>query len=479
VRIAADQPSFPSAFHRRPAFAAIPTGAASNLKISSRQTGLLLEGVRPSVLRPGAMRLQMATAVSAPKITAAPSSVPSALFNVCFVLFVINLSFFPAAYFSHAWIYDEHGLGVPTDFVNVWAAGKMVLEGHPALAYDWDLQKQVELAVLKQGFTGYFAWHYPPPFLFVASSLAKFPYAAAFIGWLCISLVPYFAAIRAIVGRNFGWILALAIPATFNNALAGQNGFLTAALIGGALYLLPTRPFLSGICLGLLTYKPQYGLLFPLALIAAAEWKVFFSAALTAVAVALVSLLAFGMESWQAFFHWIPMFSQAFLTEGKAPWWKMQSIFALVRYFGGSEPLGWTFQWVMTISVAVCVVLIWRSSVRYSLKAASLAAGTLLTTPYLFMYDMTVLAVPVAFLVRIGIARGFRSYELPAMGVAAALMITFSVCGAPLGLAAASIVFALILARCSRRGVVVPLHLLSSPGRVRTEVEGRTQQDAF
>jgi arabinofuranan 3-O-arabinosyltransferase len=69
------------------------------------------------------MASDLAAAVSAPKITAAPSSVPSALFNVCFVLLVINLTIFPAAWFSHAWIYDENGLGIPTDFVNVWAAG--------------------------------------------------------------------------------------------------------------------------------------------------------------------------------------------------------------------------------------------------------------------------------------------------------------------------------------------------------------------
>ena len=402
----------------------------------------------------------MANAVSLPKAlnnTAAPVAIPPAFFNACFVFFVINVSFFPTAFFAHWWIYDEKGLGIPTDFVNVWAAGRMVLDGHPSLAYDWDLQKQVELAVLKQDFVGHFAWHYPPPFLFVAAFLAQFPYAIAFIGWLLVSLIPYLAVMRAIVGRNLGLILALAIPCTFNNALCGQNGFLTAALIGGTLHLLPTRPLLSGICLGLLTYKPQYGLLFPLALIAASEWKVFFAAGVTAVALALVSWLAFGTESWHAFFDWMPMFSQAFLTEGKAPWWKLQSLFALVRYFGGSEPLGWAFQWVISGTVAVTVVLIWRSSVRYSLKAASLAAGTLLTTPYLFMYDVTVLAIPVAHLVRIGMSRGFRAYELPALGVAAMLLVAFSLSGAPLGLAATLIVFALILARCSRgRAIAVP-----------------------
>ena len=126
----------------------------------------------------------------------------------------------------------------------------------------------------------------------------------------------------------------------FINALVGQNGFLTAALIGGTLYLIPIRPVLAGICLGLLTYKPQYGLLFPIALIAAGQWRVFVSAGVTAVVMAFASWLAFGTESWLAFFHWMPRFSQAFLTEGKAPWWKMQSIFSLVRYFGGSEQLG-------------------------------------------------------------------------------------------------------------------------------------------
>ena len=181
--------------------------------------------------------------------------------------------------FAHWWIFDEHGLGIPTDFVNVWSAGRLVLDGHPALAYDWDIQKQVQVAVLGQSYDGNFAWHYPPPFLFVAALLAHFPYAVAFIGWAAVSLVPYLAVMRAIVGRPFGLLLALAFPVVLTNTLVGQNGFLTASLIGGTLYLMPTRPVLSGICLGLLSYKPQYGLLFPLVLIAASQWTVFFTAA--------------------------------------------------------------------------------------------------------------------------------------------------------------------------------------------------------
>ncbi|HKH00047.1 MAG TPA: glycosyltransferase family 87 protein [Bradyrhizobium sp.] len=388
----------------------------------------------------------MATS-AVPTIVRDHSATPAALINVCFVLFVINVSYFPAAYFSHWWIYDPEGLGIPTDFVNVWAAGRLVLEGHPAQAYDWDIQKQVELALLRQDFPGYFAWHYPPPFLFVASLLAQFPYAVAFIGWVCASLLPYLAMMRAIVGQPFGWLLAIGFPMVFNNALVGQNGFLTAALIGGTLYLMPVRPVLAGVCLGLLSYKPQYGLLFPIVLIAASQWTVFFTAAVVAVIMALASWLAFGVESWNAFFHWMPMFSQAFLTEGKATWWKLQSLFSLVRYFGGTEQLAWSFQWALTAGVAVVLVLMWRSRVSYSVKAAALATGTLLTTPYLFMYDMMVLAVPVAFLIRIGLRSGFRTYELPALGCGLALIVSFVFLGQPVGLGATLIVAGLVLRR--------------------------------
>ena len=346
----------------------------------------------------------MATSTSAPTISPGHGAIPPALLNVCFVLFVINVSFFPAAYLAHWWIYDPDGLGIPTDFVNVWAAGRLALEGHPAQAWDWDIQKQVELALLAPGFSR----------LFRLALSAAVPVRRVLAGAVSLRRGLHrlgLGELRALSRHDArdrrpaasAWCSRSAFPMVFNNALVGQNGFLTASLIGGTLYLMPVRPVLAGICLGLLSYKPQYGLLFPIVLIAASQWTVFFTAAVVAVAMAFASWLAFGTESWQAFFHWMPMFSQAFLTEGKAPWWKLQSLFSLVRYFGGTEQLAWAFQWILTASVAVVLALMWRSRISYSLKAAALAVGTLLTTPYLFMYDLMVLAIPVAFLVRIGL----------------------------------------------------------------------------
>ena len=384
----------------------------------------------------------------APHPAASKAAVPPALLNACFVLAVVNIAFFPVAFNAHWWIVDAAGRGYPTDFINVYSAGLLALQGHAAQAWDWGVQKQLQIAVLGQSYEGNFAWHYPPPFLFVAKALAQLPYVAAYIGWAAISFVPYALVMRGIVGRPLGWLLAAAFPVVLTNVLVGQNGFLTASLIGGFLWLLPTRPILAGICLGLLSYKPQYGLLFPLVLIATAQWRAFMSAGTTVAMLAVVSWFAFGTESWQAFVHWMPMFSQAFLVEGRAPWFKLQSVYAMVRFLGGGETLGWTLQYAMIAGVALTMVVLWRSRVRYALKAAGLACGTLLVTPYLFLYDLMVLAIAVAFLVRLGLAHGFRRYELPALGVVAALLLSYIFLGIPTGLVATLIVSSVIARRC-------------------------------
>jgi arabinofuranan 3-O-arabinosyltransferase len=395
----------------------------------------------------------MAASRSTREIAPVQIEIPVRLRKVCFALCAMNLMLCLMAYLAGVWIYDRNGLGIPTDFVQIPAAGRLALDGFAAQVFDSDILKRMEVAQLGQDFAGNFPWQYPPPFLFIASVLALLPYSVALLGWVLASILPYVAVMRAIVAHNFGVMLALAVPFVFINTWAGQNGFLTAALIGGTLYLIPIRPVLAGICLGLLTYKPQFGLLFPIVLIAAGHWRVFASASVTAIAMFVVSWLAFGTESWLAFVHNLPRL-QVSLTEGKALMGRMQSIYSMLRYFGSTEQLAWAFQFVLTASVAVVLALMWRSRVPYAWKAAALAAGALLATPYLFMYDMVVLAIPVAFLVRIGLKTGFRGYELPALGGALVLIaVNFIIydgkrgAGPPMGLGVTLIVSILILAR--------------------------------
>src|SRR5262249_10839556 len=153
-------------------------------------------------------------------------------------------------------------------------------------------------AAVGHAFEGAYRWHYPPPFLFAAALGALLPFVPAGLAWLVATGAAYAAAIRGIVGDRVGWLFALGFPGAIWDVTAGANGFLTAALIGGALGWLERQPVLAGCCLGLLTFKPQLGVLFPLVLVATGRWRAFVAAAVTTVAVAALSWLAFGSAPW-------------------------------------------------------------------------------------------------------------------------------------------------------------------------------------
>jgi hypothetical protein len=371
----------------------------------------------------------------------------------CFVFCVAQLVYLAASFVLHQWLIDPQGRGIPTDFVNVWAAGKLVLSGFPDWAYIWKVHKEIENAAVGYAFRGYYGWHYPPPFLAVAALLALFPYVVAYFAWVAITLPLYVVTIREIVGRNIGYMLAFAFPAVLGNAMVGQNGFLTASLFGGTLYFMEKRPVLSGVCLGLLTYKPQFGILFPLVLIVTRRWTVFFTAAAVAIAMALLATLAFGLASWEAFFHWLPITSQVFLSEGQAHFGKLQSLYGFIRTVGGSEPLGWVLQILLTVATAATVCFFWFKKKPFELQAALLAAGALLATPYVYLYDVMVLAVAVAFLVRVALKTGFLPGEQAALLAAAVLIFGFPFVEFPVGFFAILIVAALVLRRIAAKNV--------------------------
>ncbi len=351
------------------------------------------------------------------------------------------------AYLDGNFLTDKQGQPIANDFVNVWAAGRLTLDGDPAAAYDWPKHKAAEERAVGHAFANYYGWHYPPTFLFVAAALAMLPYLLALVLWLAATLAAYAATLRSILGGRAGVFVALGFPAVLWNITAGQNGFVTAALIGGTLGLLERRPALAGLCLGLLSYKPQFGLLFPIVLIADRRWRTLIIAAIVAAALAASSWLAFGTATWEAFVQATPLTSRIVLGEGGAEFARLQSLFGLVRAHGGGEALAWTVQASGALALAAGLVALWRSRVAYELKAAALAAGALITTPYLYIYDFVVLAVAVAFLLRLALKSGFTASETVALPIAGALILAFPYVKTQAGLAAALIVLALVAQR--------------------------------
>ena len=157
----------------------------------------------------------------------------------------------PAGSRSRDGLIDRNGKPIGTDFSNVYAAGTLTWQGRPAEAYVPPLQHAAEKAVFDGREVPFYGWHYPPFFFAVAVLVAAVPYAWGLSIWLAASLAAYLAAIRAILPRPETLLIAAAFPAVFVNIGHGQNGFLTAALLGGALHWLDRRPWLAGVLIGL------------------------------------------------------------------------------------------------------------------------------------------------------------------------------------------------------------------------------------
>lgn len=306
---------------------------------------------------------------------------------------------------------DPNGKPIGTDFSNLYAAGQLAWQGHAADAYDPALQHAAEKAVFGRN-VPFYGWYYPPFFLGIAFLVTTLPYALGLSLWLAASFAAYLATIRAILPRPETWLVAAAFPTVFVNIGHGQNGFLTTALLGGALHQLTVRPWLAGILIGLLAYKPQFGILIPVALVAGGHWRTIGAATLTLAGLVALSYLTFGSGIWHAFAASTTFTQSAVLEAGGIGWEKIQSIFSAVRMWGGSVPLAYAAQALMAATLAATLAWLWHGEAAYELKAAALALACLLATPYVLDYDLVVAGLAIAYLARLGLANGFRGFEI-------------------------------------------------------------------
>jgi len=327
---------------------------------------------------------------------------------------------------SDRWV-DRNGKPVGTDFSSFYAAGSLVLEGRPADVYNMAAHFAREQQIFGAA-TPYYGWLYPPLFLFVATPLALLPYPLALIAWQGATFALYLAVIAAILRqpRHQGgaiarvWLLvAAAFPAVFINLGHGQNGFLTAGLLGAALLALPRRPVLSGILFGLLAYKPQFGLLIPFALLAGGQWRTMIAAGLTVIALAGATTLAFGSEIWWVFAASTETARKLLLEQGDVGFEKLQSVFAAIRLWGGGISLAYAVQGAMSLLAIGGVAWMWRSSPDRNLKAALLMVATLLGSPHVLDYDLTILGPAMAFMAAsIYASGGVLHYEISLLAMA-------------------------------------------------------------
>src|SRR5438067_6901518 len=285
-----------------------------------------------------------------------------------YALAIVYAGILVCAYAAEAWIINSAGAPIYTDFTNIWVAGEEALHGQAARLYDSAEFLKIQTGLLGKQPYLYPNWPYPPVFLLIAAPIAALPYLYAFLCWNAITLLLLLIVTYAIVRRPSAIALVLACPFTAWNFFAGQNGFLTGSLLGAALLCLERQPVLAGVFIGCLTYKPQFGILLPVALIAARQWRAFTGAVVTAVVLAGVSAAVFGIGAWE-------MLPKALLTQsnvvlltggsdiaGEPEWSHIQTVYGIIRALEGGGLIASLLQAATTIGVGVIVWQVWRSS---------------------------------------------------------------------------------------------------------------------
>lgn len=293
---------------------------------------------------------------------------------------------------------------------------------------------------------------YPPTALLLWLPFALLPFAVAAGLWIGVTGFAYVVAMRPLLGGR-SLIFAVGYPAVLICALLGQNALWSAALFGGAARALDRTPVLAGVLIGCLAYKPQLGLLAPLALAAAGRWRAFAAAGATVAAAGIATVAAFGSQSWTAFIAVLPVI-RAWNASGVAGFNQAVSVYAAVRLLGGPERMAWTIQAVASAAAIAALLLVARRRPGGAAEMSMLAVATSLCLPYFGDYDLTVCAVPGGWLASEAVRTGWLSHERAALAVLFVAPLAIKIVAVAPGIPLAPVALTGLAALVIRRALV-------------------------
>jgi len=314
------------------------------------------------------------------------------------------------------------------DFVNYWSGAFLAAHGRAAEVYDFAAFHVFEQSVTGPAIQSYH-YSYPPVLLLLTLPLAFIPYVPALGVWLIATWYGFYRALR-LTSEQSVLLLSLAAPALFVNAVGGQNGALTAALLGGGLVLQGRRPVVAGVLFGCLAYKPHLALMLPFALIAGRRWLTVGATGATAILLVAASVVVFGPHLWLDYTGNLAQLRAVILEDGTGVWHRMLSVFVFARRLGADVATAYALQGACAMLAALFVARSWWRDDPPHIRTAMLILGTCLATPYLQDYDLVMSAFVVVWLKA---EEGHSRIPATWLSSAMAVMLLLPLMAAPLG----------------------------------------------
>ena len=284
------------------------------------------------------------------------------------------------------------------DFLAFYTAGDFALRGEAATAYDFaafDGALKERAPIEQVGMM----WQYPPAMFFLVAPFALLPYKVAYIAWIAAGWSALGWSLAKIGFRDQTMRLLLFSSLSVSVFTFGQLSTLTAGLLFLAAFNPKARWLTAGVAAGLLTLKPQLGLLLPFAFLAIGAWRTIGVACVTALCLHALTFFVFGAESWSAFIDAVFRFKTEIAGAATmTPPRGMTTVFGQLKLMGLSGEAAMAVQFAASAALAALTVVIFRKPVEPLAKAAFLGAAAILAAPYAYGYEMTTLLLAGAFL---------------------------------------------------------------------------------
>lgn len=306
------------------------------------------------------------------------------------------------------WIYRPAGEGlditghpIGRDFINVWVGPQLAFGGRLSTLFDLG-GYSAAIGELFGHALPFHNWGYPLFVLPVFWPLAQLPYFVALAVWT-IGLFAIFATVTVAQlprpQRAYAVLVLALAPACLINIIGGQNGFLSAALLLGGVMAIDRRPILAGVLFGLLTFKPQLGIVIPFVLLTLGAWRSIAAATLTAAVLVGSSILLFGIEAWRQYLDVAGAYQISLLQRFEGFYtFMMTSAVAAGRAGGLSYPVALAIQAALSLAVIVATCWAVRRTGDPCRRAFVIACAAPLATPYAFNYDLTAMSAALVWL---------------------------------------------------------------------------------
>ncbi|MEM9413312.1 MAG: glycosyltransferase family 87 protein [Planctomycetota bacterium] len=333
-----------------------------------------------------------------------------------------------------------------SDFLQEWVGGYVWASSESAQLYDSQFTNAVQHDSALVGFSWdtnkYYPMVYPPFYYLLVSPLSKLSYVHAMFLWM-LGIATIAAGTLVYWIRTNGWagqhwwkfllVMMLFQPLLVSFSTAHKSVLLLAILTGTYGLLQKRCDFRAGLVFGLMAFKPHLCIPFGLVMLLKNKWS-FTLGSLSTVGVLIgLSFLA-GPDLCHDYFWQCISMTQYENTSGYLLVDSCNLKGAISLSFGAGSIATQIIFWILAAVVLGMLCCALRGSIephsqRFGVQFSLLIIATVLLSPHFYLYDLTMMLLPMAILAQQILTGTWRAFPGEAKAIGAVLVLLYLASG--------------------------------------------------